>query len=230
MSGSGTSTPADPRCVAPGLWREIVRPFAGTTGRRALFLDRDGVLNRDTGYVCDPQTLEVWTDAVPLIIAANRSRAPVVIVTNQSGIARGYYDWTDFDAVNRRILGALTAAGAAVDAILACACHAEGKGALAVADHPWRKPQAGMLLEAASFLPIELEASFIVGDREGDMIAAAAAGLKRGLLIFDGDRPGEAEDRRIGGFSYGTCHRQAVDWPALAAATFPLQSPGTAAP
>ncbi|MCA1300835.1 HAD family hydrolase [Stappia indica] len=217
MSTGSTFRHDDPRRIAPGLWREILRPFTGTT-RSALFLDRDGVLNRDTGYVGDPRTLEVWTDTAPLVRAANRRESPVVVVTNQSGIARGYYGWGDFDSVNRRILKEFAAAGATIDAILACAYHEEGLDALAVADHPWRKPRAGMLLEAARLLPVALETSFIVGDRKGDMEAAAAAGLKRGLMLAPDDKPARGT---IDGFTYDIRPRQTVDWPEVAAAAFP---------
>ncbi|RUY85510.1 HAD-IIIA family hydrolase, partial [Mesorhizobium sp. M7A.F.Ca.CA.003.01.2.1] len=108
---------------------------------------------------------------------------PVIVVTNQSGIARGYFGWSDFAAVNGRVLELLRADNAFVDMVLACAYHEAGSGPLAAADHPMRKPNPGMLLEAASRLGLDLRRSLIVGDKEADMEAGQRAGLSQGWLV-----------------------------------------------
>jgi len=169
--------------IEPGLWCEIRRPASSRTARPALFLDRDGVLNADSGYLGDVGDITMQFDALDLITAANETGHAVVIVTNQSGIGRGYYSWQDFAAVNSHIVDAIEARGGVIDAVLACGYHAKGEGALGVADHPWRKPGPGMLLAAAEHLSIDLPASVMIGDKVSDMLAAANAGLKKGVLI-----------------------------------------------
>lgn len=174
----------------PGLWQQLLTPSARQeVFKPALFLDRDGVLNIDTGYVGAVEGLTVLENVAPLIRLANERRQPVIMVTNQSGIGRGYYDWADFDAVNRLVVGTLADAGARIDAIFGCAYHENGLSDYAVPDHPWRKPNPGMLLTASKMLPIDLRASVIVGDRMGDILAGHAAGLQKGILVSDGDLP-----------------------------------------
>ncbi|MBB6411658.1 HAD-IIIA family hydrolase [Mesorhizobium sangaii] len=170
----------------PGLWVERIDTRIFPTGTPALFLDRDGTINVDTGYPDDPAKMVLRDDIAAAIGAANRAGIPVIIVTNQSGIARGYYGWSDFAAVNGRVLDLLRADKALVDMVLACAYHEAGEGPLAIADHPMRKPNPGMLLEAAKRLGLDLQKSLIVGDKPADMEAGQRAGLSRGWLV-DGE-------------------------------------------
>jgi D-glycero-D-manno-heptose 1,7-bisphosphate phosphatase len=170
----------------PGLWVERIGKGTFPAGRPALFLDRDGTINVDTGYPSDPADMALRGDIAPAIEAANRGGVPVVIVTNQSGIARGYFGWDVFARVNRRVLDLLAEQNAFVDMVLACAYHEAGSGPLAVADHPMRKPNPGMLIEAARRLDLDLKRSLIVGDKSADMEAGQRAGLERGWLV-DGD-------------------------------------------
>ena len=105
------------------------------------------------------------------------------MVSNQSGIARGLYDWTGFAAVQAAIASALSKAGARLDAVFACAHHADGKAPLNIADHPWRKPNPGMIVAAAERMKLDLAHSWIAGDRASDLAAGKAAGLAGGILI-----------------------------------------------
>ena len=171
-----------------GLWCRI--ELAALTGCPALFLDRDGVIIADTHYVGQAGEMRMLEGAAPAIARCNALKIPVVVVTNQSGIARGYYDWDGFRAVQAALSGALAAAGAHLDAVLACAYHADGRGRLRVADHPWRKPAPGMILEAARRTGIDLARSWIIGDRVHDLAAGSAAGLAGGTLVGPGDRDG----------------------------------------
>jgi D-glycero-D-manno-heptose 1,7-bisphosphate phosphatase len=155
-------------------------------GRPALFLDRDGVIVEETNYLGDAKDVAMIPAAAETIAAFNRAGAPVVVVTNQSGVARGYFSWSDFEAVQAEIAARLAEHGAHVDAVFACAFHEKGQGAMAVADHPWRKPKPGMLLEAQARLGVELARSFIVGDKAGDLGAGKAAGLAGGLHVATG--------------------------------------------
>jgi len=169
-----------------GLWCECGQVDWGF--RPALFLDRDGVLVADTDYLGRAEDVRM-IEGVPACLArCNALRIPVVLVTNQSGIARGHYDWNGFCAVQRALCGALTAAGAHLDAALACAYHAEGLGALRVAAHPWRKPNPGMLLAAGNAMNLDLSRSWIVGDKASDLAAGAAAGLAGGTLVASSAR------------------------------------------
>ncbi|WP_245445671.1 HAD family hydrolase [Mesorhizobium kowhaii] len=170
----------------PGLWVERVGSKMFPAGTPALFFDRDGTINVDTGYPDDPAEMVLREDIAAAIGAANRAGIPVIIVTNQSGIARGYYGWGDFAAVNGRVLDLLRADNAFVDMVLACAYHEAGEGPLAIADHPMRKPNPGMLLEAGRRFGLDLQRSLIVGDKPADMEAGQRAGLSQGWLV-DGE-------------------------------------------
>jgi D-glycero-D-manno-heptose 1,7-bisphosphate phosphatase len=166
-----------------GLWCQIDSTVPD--GSPALFLDRDGVIVVDTDYLGRPEDLRMVEGAASAIARCNALRIPVIVVTNQSGIARGYYDWDGFHAVQRALLAALQAAGAHLDAVLACAYHADGREPLRIAGHPWRKPNPGMILEAASRMQLDLPRSWIVGDRMNDLAAGKAAGLAGGTLLSD---------------------------------------------
>ncbi|KUM26391.1 HAD family hydrolase [Mesorhizobium loti] len=172
--------------VEPGLWVERIGARTFPTGLPALFLDRDGTINVDTDYPSDPADIVLRPQMLPAIEAANRAGIPVVVVTNQSGIARGYFGWGAFAAVNQRVLDLLAKQNAIVDMVLACGYHEAGNGPLGIADHPMRKPNPGMLIEAAKRFGLDLKRSLIVGDKPADMEAGKRAGLTRGWLV-DGE-------------------------------------------
>ena len=168
----------------PGCWSAVgVERFEG---RAALFLDRDGVVVEEVGYLSRPEDVALETGAAETIAAFNRAGAPVVLVTNQSGVARGYFDWPAFEAVQQALADRLAASGAHLDAVFACGYHESGRGNLAAADHPWRKPAPGMFLEAAERMSLDLSRSLIVGDRAQDLAAGRAAGLSAGLHVATG--------------------------------------------
>jgi D-glycero-D-manno-heptose 1,7-bisphosphate phosphatase len=168
-----------------GLWCEIGRTDWGQ--RPALFLDRDGVIVVDSAYLGRAEDLRMIDGVAPEIARCNTLGIPVVVVTNQSGIARGYYDWDGFRAVQAALSAALTAVGAHLDAVLACGYHADGLGPLRVDGHPWRKPNPGMIVAAGRGMNLNLSRSWIVGDRPHDLAAGAAAGLAGGTLVGSND-------------------------------------------
>src|SRR5580704_1605453 len=145
-----------------GLWCQI--DYTGAPERPALFLDRDGVIVADTRYLGRPEDLRMMDGAASAIARCNALNVPVVLVTNQSGIARRYYDWDGFRAVQAALSAELAAVGAHLDAVLACAYHAKGNEPLRNVNHPWRKPNPGMIFAARDRLEIDLSRSWIIGD------------------------------------------------------------------
>jgi D-glycero-D-manno-heptose 1,7-bisphosphate phosphatase len=167
------------------LWAEQLN-FSIEPGRPALFLDRDGVIVEEVHFLSRPADVRLIADVGQAIAAVNRAGFPVVLVTNQSGIARGLYDWAAFAAVQREIGARLARAGARWDAVLACGYQPPAGGSDGARDHPWRKPGAGMLLRSSEMLGLDLARSYVVGDRMSDLDAGANAGLAGGWLVATG--------------------------------------------
>jgi D-glycero-alpha-D-manno-heptose 1-phosphate guanylyltransferase len=149
----------------------------------ALFLDRDGVINVDRGYVHRIEDFEFVDGIFELAGAAKARGLKVVVVTNQAGIGRGLYTEAQFHALTDWMKQRFADEGAALDGVYFCPTHpTAGVGAYRV-DSPMRKPGPGMLLQAARELGIDLAQSAIVGDHASDMAAGAAAGLQKLLLL-----------------------------------------------
>lgn len=145
--------------------------------RPAVFLDRDGTLMEDTGYVSDPAHVRVF-DGVREALGELKARSFLtIIVTNQSGIGRGYFTRADFDAVHARFLELL--GPGLIDATYMCDDHPDSATGR-------RKPGPGMLLEAARDLGIDLARSWMIGDREADVEAGLRAGT-RSILVRTGE-------------------------------------------
>lgn len=177
-----------------GIWCEVLSepPYHPAP---ALFLDRDGVVVEEVHYLHSVEDCRLIDGAADLIKAANDKGWYTIIVTNQAGIARGIFGWPDFNIVQKKIIADLAANGARIDAVFACPHHEKGTGAFHHPDHPARKPNAGMLTRAADRLPIDLEQSWIIGDRASDIGAGQKAGLRGGLQVKTGhgSRDGETE-------------------------------------
>jgi D-glycero-D-manno-heptose 1,7-bisphosphate phosphatase len=175
-----------------GMWVRVpTQPFAQP--RAALFLDRDGVIIEDTGYLSSPAGLKLIQGAAALIALANRRSIPVVEVTNQAGIGRGYYDWREFAQLETALADELARERASIDAVFACPYHPDGVSPWAHPDHPARKPRPGMLLAAAGLMNLDLKRSWIVGDRFADLLAGHSAGLRGGLHVLTGIGASERE-------------------------------------
>ena len=168
----------------PLIWEQLLNRSSGEL-RAALFLDRDGVINKDTGYVRDPEDVVINLWATELICHANALGCPTVVVSNQSGVGRGYFTWQDFCCVQQRIESELGGGGARLDLVLACGSDPESHHAASIAALPMRKPNPGMILRAAEILPIDLRLSILVGDRISDLHAAAQAGLAEAWYVAD---------------------------------------------
>lgn len=150
--------------------------------RPAVFLDRDGTLNEEVDYLSDPDQLSLIPGAAAAVAKLNARGIPVVVVTNQSGIGRGRYGWREFEAVMSRMETLLAREQAHVDAVYAAPHHAKGLGEYAVADHPDRKPNPGMLLKAAEEHGLDLSHSWMVGDKALDLEAGRRAGCRVALV------------------------------------------------
>ena len=175
-----------------GVWCQVLR--RPSSGRPALFLDRDGAVVDETGYLHRIEDIRIISGAGEVIAAANRRNVPVIMVTNQSGIGRGYYGWPEFKSIQDAIVASLAADGATIDAVYACAHHPEAEGVLAHPNHPARKPNPGMLLQAAPDLALDLKSSWLVGDKANDIEAAKRAGIAGALQVATGY--GAAERQR----------------------------------
>ncbi|WP_291271388.1 HAD family hydrolase [Geothrix sp.] len=148
----------------------------------AIFLDRDGTLNEEVDYLSDPEQLVMIPGAAAAVARLNARGIPVVVVTNQSGIGRGRYGWDDFAAVMSRMGTLLAQENGRIDAVYASPHHEQGQGAYAVADHPERKPNPGMLVRAAEELGLDLARSWMVGDKGIDLEAGRRAGCRVALV------------------------------------------------
>lgn len=146
--------------------------------KAAVFLDRDGVINVDKGYVYRPEDLEWIPGAVEAIRYFNEQGRFVFVITNQSGIARGYYTEADVLNVHHALEQKLKKHGAHIDQFYYCPHHAEALIERYRIDCECRKPRPGMILQAMKEWPVEPQTSFMVGDKESDTLAAAAAGIK----------------------------------------------------
>ena len=157
----------------------------GPAGRRALFLDRDGVINVDTGYVHRREDF-VFADGIfPLCAAAGALGLEIHVATNQAGIGRGLYTEAQFAALTGWMVAEFAARGIVIAAVHHCPDHPDhGLGAYRRAS-PRRKPEPGMLLDAAAAHGLDLSGSAMLGDKATDMQAAAAAGLGLMLLLSD---------------------------------------------
>ena len=150
--------------------------------RRALFLDRDGIINIDHAYVCRQEDFEFVDGIFELCRYAKQRDYLLFVITNQAGIARGYYTEQDFLKLTEWMCGIFSAAGGAIDKVYFCPTHPEhGVGKYKV-DSPFRKPGPGMILQAAAEFAVDLAQSVLVGDRETDIQAGVAAGVGRNLL------------------------------------------------
>lgn len=157
----------------------------------AVFIDRDGTITEEVGYVNHPRRLRLLPRAAEAIRRLNRVGLPAVLVTNQSGIARGYFD----EPMLRRVNGALEAAGASLRACYVCPHHPREGAPPFRHDCDCRKPKPGLLLRAAADLGVDLERSWMIGDKPSDIEAGHAAGT-RTVLVLTGYGLGEWEYRR----------------------------------
>ena len=151
--------------------------------RPAVFLDRDGTISEEVGYLNHASRFRMFSFAPTAIRSLNEAGLPVILVTNQSGVGRGYFPESLVHMVHEMMARELAAQGARLDAIYYCA-HISSDAC------ECRKPQTGMLDLAARDHALDLKRSFVVGDRHGDMVLAENAGA-RSILVRTGYGEGE---------------------------------------
>jgi D-glycero-D-manno-heptose 1,7-bisphosphate phosphatase len=172
------------------IWKPAVcgRAYTGRVTETAalkptLFLDRDGVLNEDQGYVCRWADFRWIEGAREAVADFNRAGWLVIVVTNQSGVGRGYYTEAEMYELHRQMQADLATLGAHIDAFYHAPQHPDA--VLEIYRHPdppLRKPNPGMILQALAEWPIDRETSLLVGDKASDLEAAARAGIRAELF------------------------------------------------
>jgi D-glycero-D-manno-heptose 1,7-bisphosphate phosphatase len=144
---------------------------------RALFLDRDGVINHDAGYTSRVEDFHFIDGIFDLCRAARQAGYLLIVITNQAGIGRGYYSEDDFLVLTKWMRQRFEAEGATLTDVLYCPFHPEHGIGDYKKDSLDRKPNPGMLLRAAKMHSIDMKHSIMIGDKDSDMQAASAAGV-----------------------------------------------------
>ena len=152
----------------------------------AVFLDRDGTINEEMGYINHLSRFVLLPRTLEAIKRLNDEGLKVVVITNQSGAARGYFPPSLVEEVHAHMQNLLAAGGARLDGIYVC-LHGPQEGC------PCRKPQPGLILRAAAELNLDLSRSYAVGDRHKDIQTGTQAGVK-GILVLTGYGRGEYEN------------------------------------
>lgn len=152
----------------------------------AAFLDRDGVINHDDGYIGTRERIRWMPNAGQAIRRLNEAGYFVFLFTNQSGVARGFFGEDDVNRLHDWMREELARDGARIDDIRFSPHHPQGTVAAYAKDHQWRKPSPGMLHDLIEHWPVQLGGSFVIGDQSSDIEAGRALGLP-GFLFPGGD-------------------------------------------
>lgn len=153
--------------------------------KKAIFLDRDGTLNIDYGYVHEIEQFQFIEGSIEALQQLKAMGYLLVLVTNQSGIARGYFSEAQFLQLTEWMDWSLADRDVDLDGIYYCPHHIEGKGEY-LQDCDCRKPKSGMLLQAIKDLQIDPEHSFMIGDKLEDLLAGKGANIKTNILVRTG--------------------------------------------
>ena len=149
---------------------------------RAVFLDRDGTINKDTGYVGNPDDLELLPGVAEAIRKMNEAGYLVIVISNQSGVARGYFGIDDVEKVNARLNEMLEEADAHIDAFYYCPHLVSGTIPEFAVDCDCRKPKSGMFKQAISDFNLDPVQCFACGDKDRDVVALEELGIPKAHL------------------------------------------------
>jgi D-glycero-D-manno-heptose 1,7-bisphosphate phosphatase len=188
-AGSMTGTSYRGYFIDIGIPEDFARADVELTGqlrRPAVFFDRDGVLNHDTGYTFEAGKLQWIEGAREAVKAVNDAGYFAFVVTNQSGVARGFYEESHVRALHRWMADEMAAIGAHIDAFEYCPDHPDGTVERYRRVNDRRKPGPGMITDLLGRFPVNADASILIGDKPSDLEAARAAGLQ-GHLFSGGD-------------------------------------------
>jgi D-glycero-D-manno-heptose 1,7-bisphosphate phosphatase len=162
--------------------------------KRAVFLDRDGTINKEVGYLDDPERFELLPGAGRAIARLNRAGLPVVVVSNQSGVARGYFSIDILTAIDWKMADLLARDGASLEGVYYCPHHPEAELLEYRQECTCRKPKPGLIQMASDDLDLSPADSFVIGDKLADVQAGQALGA-RSILLLSGY--GRAELRKL---------------------------------
>ena len=165
--------------------------------RRAVFMDRDGTLSEEVGYVNHPSRFRLFPYAASAIKHLNDSGWLAIVITNQAGVARGYFSEDMIQTIHAAMRQELENSGARLDAVYYCAHHPTVGEPPYRLDCDCRKPKPGLISRAANEFDIDLEGSWMVGDRYGDVELARNAGVNS-AFVLSGYGRGEWEHQRAG--------------------------------
>lgn len=159
--------------------------------RPALFLDRDGVINEDKGYVGRSEDFVFMPGIFDFLRDAQNKGYRLIVVTNQSGVGRKYYSAQDFTDLMYWMIAQLKKERICIDGYYGCYCHEVAEEEEYRRGSYYRKPNPGMILDASIQHRIDLTRSIMIGDKKNDMLAAAAAGISTRLWLTDNEVGGE---------------------------------------
>lgn len=157
-----------------------------STKTKAAFIDRDGVINEERDYVHRIADFVLLPGVVQGLTLLRDAGYRLIVVTNQAGIARGYYDQVEMDRLHNHLRAQLAKHGVALDAIYFCPHHPQGSIEALAIECDCRKPKPGMLLQAAKDLDLDLAASVLIGDKLSDVQAGKCAGLGCTVIVESG--------------------------------------------
>jgi D-glycero-D-manno-heptose 1,7-bisphosphate phosphatase len=157
-----------------------------TKERQGLLLDRDGVVAKEVRYLSRAEDVELESGIEDLLSWAKSRKMPVAVATNQAGIARGFYGWTEFEAVENEISRQLARTHNAIDITVACPFHPDFTAGYGERHAYWRKPGPGLLNLAIERLALDASTSWMIGDKAADIAAAKLAGLQHAIHVLNG--------------------------------------------
>lgn len=152
----------------------------------ALFLDRDGVLIKDNHYISDPKRVKLELGVMDLLRFAKKKGWITIVITNQSGIGRGYFNWADYDDVTKKMLSEISES----DLIAAIFANSFVNSD---SENSWRKPGTGMIMESLKYFNINLQKSTLIGDRITDLQSGVNAGISNLVHLLTGHGMSERE-------------------------------------